>query len=143
MVAYGRGLVRGPVGIVCGPDSGDIFISSYKASQAHSALRAAASLPCSAREARRRHRRASSLLSRAHVEPPLPQVLRFSSEGQFIGVAAGVDKGKRGKKVISSPTGLTFDPHDGTLWVASYVSSTVVRFNSSYGGGRTYWRVTV
>ena len=43
---------------------------------------------------------------------------------------------------IRSPSGLSFDPHDGTLWVASYATGAVTRFNSSaWGGGRT-WRVT-
>ena len=47
------------------------------------------------------------------------------------------------RKTISSPSGVRFDPHDGsTLWVASYTASTIVRFNSSgFGSGRV-WKVT-
>ena len=114
---YGRGLVKGPVGIACDPATGDLFVASYKDSK----------------------------------------VLRFSSNGQFLGVAAGSElantddaqfgevvggsRRRRGKPTISSPSGLAF-AEDGTLWVASYATGSVGRFNSSYGGGRTFWRVT-
>lgn len=49
LMSYGKGLARGPVGIVCGPSDGLIYVASYKNSQ----------------------------------------VLRFSSDGKFLGVAAG------------------------------------------------------
>jgi streptogramin lyase len=110
--SYAKGIVHGPVGIACDPGSGDIFVSSYKDSR----------------------------------------VLRFSSGGQFVGVAAGTGvldgagpttarrRRKRGN-TISSPSGLTF-ADDGTLWVASYTTGAVTRFNSSYGGGGRTWRVT-
>ena len=114
--SYGKGLVHGPVGIVCDMGgSGDVFIASYKDNK----------------------------------------VLRFSSDGQFLGVAAGSELGdtggidgerpRKGKRArtISSPSGLAF-ADDGTLWVASYATGAVTRFNSSgYGGrGRSFWRVT-
>ena len=74
------------------------------------------------------------------------QVLRFTTDGRFVGVAAGADTRRRapgGRKVISSPSGVRFSPHDATLWVASYTASTVIRFNASFGAGvRTYWKVT-
>ena len=112
---YGKGLVHGPVGCACDPQSGDIFVSSYRDSK----------------------------------------VLRFTSDGQFVGVAAGVEsehdaaraggataaRGSRRARTISSPSGLAF-ADDGTLWVASYATGAVTRFNSSFGGGRTFWRVT-
>ena len=109
---YGKGLVHGPVGMACDHATGNIFVASYKDNQ----------------------------------------VLRFTSDGQFVGVAAGAEKGsadgghsqRRSSKrarTISSPSGLAF-AEDGTLWVASYTTGAVTRFNSSYGGGRTYWRVT-
>ena len=49
LLAYGKGVVRGPVGITCGPHDGTMYVASYKDSQ----------------------------------------VLRFSAEGRFLGVAAG------------------------------------------------------
>ena len=78
------------------------------------------------------------------------KVLRFTSDGHFLGVAAGSDRGdatatagqRRSRaRSISSPSGLAF-ADDGTLWVASYATGAVTRFNSSYNGGRTFWRVT-
>ena len=89
------------------------------------------------------------------------KVLRFTSSGHFLGVAAGADlpegdvgsdadeaeaavlrkRSRRGRPTISSPSGLAF-ADDGSLWVASYATGSVGRFNSSYGGGRTFWRVT-
>jgi streptogramin lyase len=110
LLTYGRGIVKGPVGIVCDPRSGDLYVSSYKSNQ----------------------------------------VMRFSAEGQFVGVAAGSGAGSAGaagrqtrapRRTISSPTGLSFGG-DGTLWVASYTVGSVTRFNNSEAGGRTYWRVT-
>lgn len=86
-------------------------------------------------------------------------MLRFTSDGRFLGVAAGADidvapagsvgvapakprkGGSRRARTIASPSGLAF-ADDGTLWVASYATGAVTRFNSSYGGGRTFWRVT-
>lgn len=72
-------------------------------------------------------------------------MLRFSADGQFVGVAAGSAAAQRKqlgeRKTISSPTGLSFGP-DGTLWVASYSVGSVTRFNNSASGGRSYWRVT-
>jgi len=100
---YGRGLLRGPVGIACGPDDGDLYVSSYRASQ----------------------------------------VLRFTAAGRFVGVAAGAEQQVPGKRLlISSPSGLAFDPHDGTLHVLSYVSGAIVRFNQSAAGARAFWRIT-
>ena len=119
---YGKGLVHGPVGVACDPATGDLFVASYKDNK----------------------------------------VLRFTNDGQFLGVAAGADMsssaagggvgsdsgerrrsggGGRRARAISSPSGLAF-ADDGTLWVASYATGAVTRFNSSYGGGRTFWRVT-
>lgn len=113
---YGKGFVHGPVGVACDPATGDIFVASYKDNR----------------------------------------VMRFTSAGQFLGVAAGSgsagegDAGSDGRRkrssrrarTISSPSGLAF-AEDGTLWVASYTTGAVTRFNSSgYGGGRTFWRVT-
>uniref|UniRef100_A0A7S3RT63 SMP-30/Gluconolactonase/LRE-like region domain-containing protein n=1 Tax=Emiliania huxleyi TaxID=2903 RepID=A0A7S3RT63_EMIHU len=118
LAVYGQGLVSGPVGIACDPSSGDMFVSSYRDDK----------------------------------------VLRFTPGGAFVGVAAGADVSPDGEAgaaqaelrarrqrrgaTIRSPSGLSFDPHDGTLWVASYATGAVTRFNSSaWGGGRT-WRVT-
>ncbi len=107
VMEYGRGVVRGPVGIACDPWTGDVLVASYKSNQ----------------------------------------VLRFSPEGQFVGVAAGSAERQRlgGRAAIASPTGLAF-AGDGTMWVASYTSGTVTRFNSSGMAGRasarTWWRVT-
>ena len=120
LYTYGKGLVHGPVGIACDPATGDIFVASYKDHK----------------------------------------VLRFTSTGQFLGVAAGAElpmgeetsgaggppppspkRSRRGRPTISSPSGLAF-AEDGSLWVASYATGSVGRFNSSYGGGRTFWRVT-
>jgi len=108
---YGKGLVHGPVGVACDPMSGDLFVSSYKDSK----------------------------------------VLRFTSDGNFVGVAAGAAPSgddattraaKRGgrARTISSPSGLAF-AEDGTLWVASYATGAVTRFNASGGLGRTFWRI--
>ncbi|KAL1510792.1 hypothetical protein AB1Y20_007078 [Prymnesium parvum] len=108
LFAYGKGVVRGPVGITCGPSDGLMYVASYKDNQ----------------------------------------VLRFSPDGRFNGVAAGSETGSArragSRKAISSPSAVRFDPHDGTLWVASYTASTVVRFNSSFGAssGARVWRVT-
>ena len=126
MYTYGKGFVKGPVGIACETAlTGDLFVASYKDNR----------------------------------------VLRFSSDGHFLGVAAGggpelpvdgVDdaaeaaaatatpRPRRSKSAtINSPSGLAF-AEDGTLWVASYTTGAVTRFNSSYsgGGGRSFWRVT-
>lgn len=78
------------------------------------------------------------------------QVLRFSPEGQFVGVAAGSEASTAGQRqprgrraTLASPSGLAFDD-DGTLWVASYATGAVTRFNGTSLGsvsGRT-WRVT-
>ena len=118
VLTYGKGLVHGPVGIACDSLSGDLFVASYKDNK----------------------------------------VLRFTSEGRFLGVAAGAELthaeaggeataatssrtavSKRAR-TISSPSGLAF-ADDGTLWVASYATGAVTRFNSSNFGGRV-WRVT-
>jgi DNA-binding beta-propeller fold protein YncE len=101
---YGKGFVRGPVGIACDPASGDLVVASYKDNK----------------------------------------VLKFAPSGRFVGVAAGAPREQkmrdsRGKKAISSPSGVAY-ADDGTLWVASYTTGAVMRFNSSGGGGRT-WRV--
>merc|ERR1711920_312816 len=77
------------------------------------------------------------------------QVLRFTAGGKFIGVAVGAkaDGASRrtsfgDRRLIYSPTGLAFDPHDGrTLYVLSYVGGSVARFNNSGAGARTFWRV--
>ena len=113
---YGKSFVKGPVGITCDVASGDIFVASYKDNR----------------------------------------VLRFTSGGDFLGVAAGggttgEDDGAEAARrrrlgkaaTINSPSGLAF-AEDGTLWVASYTTGAVTRFNSTYGGGgsRTFWRVT-
>ncbi len=106
---YGFGVIHGPVGIACGPDDGNMFVSSYRESK----------------------------------------VLRFSANGLFLGVAGG-DEGDVAaatpRRVLSSPTGLAFDPHDGTLHVLSHLSGAITRFNttttgSSVGGGPRAWRV--
>ena len=73
------------------------------------------------------------------------RVLRFSAAGQFISVAAGAGveghARTKGRTSISSPSGLAF-AEDGTLWVASYTTGAVTRFNNTAGGARTFWRVT-
>lgn len=76
------------------------------------------------------------------------KVLRFTADtGHFLGVAAGTEHQRATKKktpkkaTITSPSGLAF-ADDGTLWVASYATGAVTRFNGSWSGGRTYWRVT-
>jgi DNA-binding beta-propeller fold protein YncE len=100
---YGKGLLRGPVGVAVGPDDGDVYVSSYRANQ----------------------------------------VLRFTPAGGFVGIAAGAEQQVQGKRqLISSPSGLAFDPHDGTLHVLSYVSGSITRFNASAAGGRAFWRIT-
>jgi len=72
------------------------------------------------------------------------QVLRFSSNGQFVGVAAGApleqarQRGDR-KAAIRNPSAVAF-AEDGTLWVASYPTGAITRFNSSAASGRT-WKV--
>ena len=74
-------------------------------------------------------------------------MLRFdSSTGAFLGVAAGAERMSGSKRVpkratITSPSGVAF-ADDGTLWVASYATGAVTRFNGTSGGGRTFWRVT-
>ena len=75
------------------------------------------------------------------------KVLRFTPHGQFVGVAAGADGLRQQRqspgrgKSIASPTGLAF-AEDGTLWVTSYTTGAVTRFNNSAVGGRTFWKVT-
>lgn len=72
------------------------------------------------------------------------RVLRFSPNGQFVGIAAGTpieqqrQRGDR-KAAIRSPSGVAF-AEDGTLWVASYATGAITRFNSSGANVRT-WRV--
>ena len=76
-------------------------------------------------------------------------VLRFSPSGRLIGVAVGAsgDGGSRrtafgDRRRVYSPTGLAFDPHDGTLHVLSYVTGSIGRFNGSGSVATpTYWRV--
>mmetsp|Transcript_61989 Transcript_61989/g.103042 ORF Transcript_61989/g.103042 Transcript_61989/m.103042 type:complete len:348 (+) Transcript_61989:25-1068(+) len=78
------------------------------------------------------------------------QVLRFTSEGRLIGVAAGTNlleqngpqASSRRRNPINSPSGLAFDPHDGTMYVLSYVVGTLARFNNSALPVATHWRVT-
>ena len=96
---YAKGVVRGPVGITCGPD-GDIYVASYKDNQ----------------------------------------VLRFSSSGRFVGVAAGASSQRMGKRSISGPAGIAF-ADDGTFFVTSHVAGTLTRFNGSSPSART-WRIT-
>ena len=72
------------------------------------------------------------------------KVLRFSPLGQFIGVAAGAPMEQQRKlgdpnAPIRNPSGLAF-AEDGTLWVASYPTGAITRFNNSAATGRT-WRV--
>ena len=103
-LTYGKGLVRGPVGIACDPATGDIVVASYKDHK----------------------------------------VLQFQPSGKFVGIAAGVQREQatraaRGKKSISSPSGVAY-ADDGSLWVASYTTGAVMRFNSSGVRGRS-WRV--
>ena len=101
---YGRGILRGPVGIACGPGDGDMYVSSYRT---HS-------------------------------------VLRFSAGGKFVGVGAGAPPGAAtaGRPLVANPSGLAFDPHDGTLHVLSYVSGAIVRFNATGDARTRVWRVT-
>eukprot|EP00965_Chrysotila_dentata_P106766 3527029-Pleurochrysis_carterae.AAC.3 len=75
-------------------------------------------------------------------------VASYSAAGKFIGVAAGASKedGRRTKsgrrrQPIANPSGLAFDPHDGTMHVLSYTTGSIVRFNQSLAGARTYWRI--
>lgn len=64
-------------------------------------------------------------------------------EGNVALAGPQIKQGTKTQGPLSSPTGVLFNPHDGTLWVASYTASTIVRFNASNDVGQTrVWRVT-
>ena len=66
LLSYGKGVVRGPVGVTCGPHDGTMYVAAYKDSQ----------------------------------------VLRFSTDGRFLGVAAGVRRVQRARALhAASNTG--------------------------------------
>lgn len=59
----------------------------------------------------------------------------FDAAGHYLGVAAGrsglAREGRRARGMLIGPSGLAFSPADGTLFVASYVTGRLTRFNHS------------